>query len=800
MAAEVGDAPVAAAADDAPAPAPAPASAPAIDQETIRSFVEDLVKTADLQTLTVKGIREALSKDLGAQLGRDYEKTWLRTQVDSLLEKARMAAEAPKPEPAAAAPSDAGGTFRLGTVLWAKLQGYPFWPGMVVKPPKKLGKNSAPSVCVRFFGTHDHAFCETLLAWDDPAAKQLKTGLKVKKRDQKKYLEAVAEAEVEIASPTPLHEEEEEEGEEEEGEEEEGEEEGEEEAGEEADEDEAAERGTSGAAAADSSDDEPAPKAKPAAKSKPKPKPKPAPAAKSPKKKRAIAADSSDEEDAAAPAPAEEEPAAEEEDEEDEDEDEEDDADAEAAGDNDFNGGGQRANADSSDSSDSDDDAPKVKKTKGKRSKSEAGGKRAKAKAAREASGEPKRPSNAFMLFSNATRPALKAEQPGLSMGEFGKLLGERYRELSEEDKKHWQSLADADKVRYEEELAVFKANGGVTQAEQKRKDKGLQPKAPRKPRDPSKPPPERNDAKAKILAKEQERDELMRQIAKQDKMLGRLEQKREEAQKTLDAPEPAAEEKTEEPKPEEPKPEGEAPDGEKPEEPKPDGEAPAAAEEKPPAADAARKDPKAEATKMLADIAAYDTQTRTKKAKLEGELRDVQKALKALEAQQAEQAQKRKERAQELKRQQKEEAERAASKESKKPKVEPKPEKPKPKPEPEKPAAKAEPAPKRKIADSDDEDEPAPKKPKEEAGGAPLSAGELTSLLAKLARATEGDVVDEAAVKEVLVALETSRMTLDLLRSTGVGKVINKLHKKVPSLAARAQALVARWKVLATG
>ena len=42
--------------------------------------------------------------------------------------------------------------------------------------------------------------------------------------------------------------------------------------------------------------------------------------------------------------------------------------------------------------------------------------------------------------------------------------------------------------ARYERELAEFHSQGGVTAAEQKRKDKGLAPKAPRKPRDPSKP------------------------------------------------------------------------------------------------------------------------------------------------------------------------------------------------------------------------------------------------------------------------------------------------------------------------
>ena len=42
--------------------------------------------------------------------------------------------------------------------------------------------------------------------------------------------------------------------------------------------------------------------------------------------------------------------------------------------------------------------------------------------------------------------------------------MGTQYKEMSDEDKAYWQAQADADKERYERELAEFKANGGVTQ------------------------------------------------------------------------------------------------------------------------------------------------------------------------------------------------------------------------------------------------------------------------------------------------------------------------------------------------
>ena len=62
--------------------------------------------------------------------------------------------------------------------------------------------------------------------------------------------------------------------------------------------------------------------------------------------------------------------------------------------------------------------------------------------------GEPKKNSNAYMLFSTAMREAVKAESPGLTLGGVAKALGAKYKELSEEEKAHWQQKADEDKAR----------------------------------------------------------------------------------------------------------------------------------------------------------------------------------------------------------------------------------------------------------------------------------------------------------------------------------------------------------------
>ena len=68
---------------------------------------------------------------------------------------------------------------------------------------------------------------------------------------------------------------------------------------------------------------------------------------------------------------------------------------------------------------------------------------------------------------------------------------------------------------------------------------------------------------------------------------------------------------------------------------------------------------------------------------------------------------------------------------------------------------------------------------------------------MARLKRATDGHPVDEAEARAVLDALEGAAMTVELLRSTKVGKAVNELRKSAPALAPRAKALMEKWKQL---
>ena len=77
------------------------------------------------------------------------------------------------------------------------------------------------------------------------------------------------------------------------------------------------------------------------------------------------------------------------------------------------------------------------------------------------------------------------------TLGELGKALGEEWRTMGDEAKAEWNTKAEADKARYEAELAIFRAEHGETEADRKRREKaeaGGKPRKPRKPREGGEP------------------------------------------------------------------------------------------------------------------------------------------------------------------------------------------------------------------------------------------------------------------------------------------------------------------------
>ena len=74
--------------------------------------------------------------------------------------------------------------------------------------------------------------------------------------------------------------------------------------------------------------------------------------------------------------------------------------------------------------------------------------------------GAPKGATNAFMVFSKEQREKFKAEGKKVTFAEAGKLIAERWKALSDDDKKPYQEAAEKDKKRHEK-ADSFKGRGG---------------------------------------------------------------------------------------------------------------------------------------------------------------------------------------------------------------------------------------------------------------------------------------------------------------------------------------------------
>ena len=113
---------------------------------------------------------------------------------------------------------------------------------------------------------------------------------------------------------------------------------------------------------------------------------------------------------------------------------------------------------------DSDEDARPKKKPKGKAKSSPAGkgGKKKKPKAKKDPN-EPKRNLSAFMIFSKETRGDVLEKNPGFALGDVGKELGRRWREMDAETKKTFDAKAADAKVAYEAAMKEYKAGKKAT-------------------------------------------------------------------------------------------------------------------------------------------------------------------------------------------------------------------------------------------------------------------------------------------------------------------------------------------------
>jgi hypothetical protein len=69
----------------------------------------------------------------------------------------------------------------------------------------------------------------------------------------------------------------------------------------------------------------------------------------------------------------------------------------------------------------------------------------------------PSQATGAYMAFVSDVRNAIVAENPSASFEEIGKLMGERWKSMTAEDKKPYHEIHRIDKIRYLREMEQFK-------------------------------------------------------------------------------------------------------------------------------------------------------------------------------------------------------------------------------------------------------------------------------------------------------------------------------------------------------
>ena len=68
---------------------------------------------------------------------------------------------------------------------------------------------------------------------------------------------------------------------------------------------------------------------------------------------------------------------------------------------------------------------------------------------------------SAYLLYQNTMRESFRTENPGMTFGELSKFTSSMYKELTPEEKAHWEDAALQDKARYQSEMASYQPPPG---------------------------------------------------------------------------------------------------------------------------------------------------------------------------------------------------------------------------------------------------------------------------------------------------------------------------------------------------
>lgn len=68
-----------------------------------------------------------------------------------------------------------------------------------------------------------------------------------------------------------------------------------------------------------------------------------------------------------------------------------------------------------------------------------------------------------LLLWLSSVWMQVKQENPGIAFTEVAKVMGEKWRSVTADEKKGFEEMAAKDKARYEEEMAAYKATKAET-------------------------------------------------------------------------------------------------------------------------------------------------------------------------------------------------------------------------------------------------------------------------------------------------------------------------------------------------
>eukprot|EP00043_Microstomoeca_roanoka_P000816 m.29258 g.29258 ORF g.29258 m.29258 type:complete len:222 (-) comp10517_c0_seq1:588-1253(-) len=99
---------------------------------------------------------------------------------------------------------------------------------------------------------------------------------------------------------------------------------------------------------------------------------------------------------------------------------------------------------------------------------------------------DPNRPRGAltpYMCFSKQVRPAVMQQHPNAAVTEIAKLIGAKWRMLSQDEKQPFIDMAKADRARYKAAMQNYVPTPGYEEGGRRRKKAKKDPNAPKKPK-----------------------------------------------------------------------------------------------------------------------------------------------------------------------------------------------------------------------------------------------------------------------------------------------------------------------------